>query len=165
MRLRLFVIGSLSFFVFGQAESFAQGIDFGSKNQKNLFPVQTKVLDTRAQTQYSNSVRLQPKNYDYLTNTGPAYGGTYNGPYLAMARAAANRYGVPSDLFLRLVQQESAWKPTARSHAGAHGLAQLMPATAKALGVDRKDPFQNLDGGAKYLRQQYDRFGSWCPAL
>ena len=72
---------------------------------------------------------------------------------------------MPEDLFLRLVQQESGWKPTARSHKGAYGLAQLMPATARKLGVDRTDPYENLDGGAKYLRWQYDRFKSWRLAL
>ncbi|WP_235438984.1 lytic transglycosylase domain-containing protein [Candidatus Rhodobacter oscarellae] len=141
------------------------GVTFGSKNRKLLFKNQTSVLDSRASTQYAASVRLQPRNFDYLTDAGPAFRGKYNGPYLAMARAAASRHGVPEDLFLRLVQQESGWKPTAKSHKGAYGLAQLMPATARALGVDRLDPYENLDGGAKYLRQQYDRFKSWRLAL
>ena len=47
------------------------------------------------------------------------------------------------------------------SSAGAIGLAQLMPATAAGLGVDPHDPLQNLEGGARYLRQQLDRFGSF----
>jgi soluble lytic murein transglycosylase-like protein len=82
-----------------------------------------------------------------------------------MARAAANRYGIPSGLFLRLVQQESGWNPGAVSPKGAIGLAQLMPQTARVLGVDPHDPAQNLEGGARYLRQQYDRFGNWRLAL
>ena len=45
------------------------------------------------------------------------------------------------------------------------GLAQLMPDTARALGVDPTDPGQNLDGGARYLRRQYDTFGTWDLAL
>ena len=72
---------------------------------------------------------------------------------------------MPEDLFLRLVQQESGWNPTAKSHKGAYGLAQLMPATARYLGVDPGDPAQNLDGGAKYLKEQYREFGSWRLAL
>jgi len=66
---------------------------------------------------------------------------------------------------LRLVQQESGWKPAARSHKGAIGLAQLMPGTARSLGVDPHDPYENLDGGARYLSRQYKRFKSWRLAL
>ncbi len=72
---------------------------------------------------------------------------------------------MPVDLFARLVQQESGWNPRALSHKGAIGLAQLMPATAQRLGVDPADPGQNLDGGARYLRQQYETFGTWRLAL
>ena len=79
--------------------------------------------------------------------------------------AAARRHGVPEDLFLRLVTQESNWNPRAKSHKGAMGLAQLMPGTAQLLRVNAWDPAQNLEGGARYLRDQYDRFGSWRLAL
>ena len=72
---------------------------------------------------------------------------------------------MPEDLFLRLVQQESGWNPTAKSHKGAYGLAQLLPATARYLGVNPRDPAENLDGGAKYLKEQYRTFGSWRLAL
>ena len=143
----------------------ADGLNFSSKNRALLFKSQTRVLDTRAAKQYANSVRLQPRTYQVPSGDAPAYRGKYNGPYLAMARAAARRHGVPEDLFLRLVQQESGWRATAKSHKGAYGLAQLMPATARALGVDRTDPYENLEGGARYLRKQYDRFRSWRLAL
>ncbi len=82
-----------------------------------------------------------------------------------MAKDAARRHGVPEDLFLRLVQQESGWKPSARSHKGAIGLAQLMPGTARKLNVDPHDPYENLDGGARYLALQFRDFGSWRLAL
>jgi soluble lytic murein transglycosylase-like protein len=95
----------------------------------------------------------------------PGYRGRYRGEYLALAHAAARRHGVPEDLFARLVQQESGWNPEAQSHKGARGLAQLMPATARLLGVDADDPTENLDGGARYLRMMYDRFGTWRLAL
>ncbi len=143
----------------------ADGLKFSSKNRAGLFSAQTRVLDNRAATQYAASIRLQPRKFELPSNAGPAYRGKYNGPYLAMARDAARRNGVPEDLFLRLVQQESAWRATAKSHKGAYGLAQLMPATARSLGVDRTDPYQNLDGGARYLRMQYEKFKSWRLAL
>lgn len=82
-----------------------------------------------------------------------------------VARAAAARHGIPADLFMKLVDQESRWKVNARSPKGAFGLAQLMPATARQLGVDRNDPAQNLEGGARYLARQYARFGTWPLAL
>ena len=139
-----------------------------SRSRGKLFNSQTKVLDSRAASQYSNSVRLQPPKVvtptKWDTDT-PKYRGRYSGPYLSVAKDAARRHGVPVDLFLRLVQQESGWNANARSNKGAYGLAQLMPATARTLGVDRKDPVENLDGGAKYLKQQYLTFGSWRLAL
>ena len=138
-----------------------------SKSRAALFKSQTKVLDTRAARQYANSVRLLPPSVEVPGQPGsmPRYGGRYRGPYLEMARSAARRHGVPEDLFLRLVQQESAWRPRAKSHKGATGLAQLMPATARMLGVDPLDPAENLDGGARYLRMQYEEFRSWRLAL
>jgi soluble lytic murein transglycosylase-like protein len=81
-------------------------------------------------------------------------------PYEAMARETAKRNGIPEDLFVSLVRQESGFNPSARSSAGAMGLAQLMPGTAGDLGVDPSDPQQNLEGGARYLKQQLDTFGS-----
>lgn len=88
-----------------------------------------------------------------------------NSPYASVARAAAIRHGIPVDLFMKLVKQESNWNPNARSHKGAIGLAQLMPATARSLGVDPRDPRQNLEGGARYLARQYQKFRSWRLAL
>lgn len=81
------------------------------------------------------------------------------------AVSIARSEGVPTKLFLALVVAESSFNPAARSRVGAIGLTQLMPATARELGVDPHDPVQNLTGGARYLRIQYERFGSWQLAL
>lgn len=94
----------------------------------------------------------------------PAYSGS-RGLYQEMARAAARRHQIPEDLFLRLVSTESNFTPTAKSSKGAIGLAQLMPGTAQILGVNPHDPKQNLEGGARYLSQQYRKFGDWRLAL
>ncbi len=138
-----------------------------TRSRTALFASQLSVLDNRAAQQYSNSVRLQPPTVVVPGAPGsvPAFTGRYNGPYLNMARTAARQNGVPEDLFLRLVQQESGWNPNARSHKGALGLAQLMPQTARALGVDPYDVQQNLEGGARYLATQYRKFGNWPHAL
>ena len=80
--------------------------------------------------------------------------------YRSMAIAAAERHGVDPNLFLKLVKQESGFNPEAVSSAGAQGLTQLMPGTAEYLGVSNSfDPEQNLDGGARYLKEQLDEFG------
>ncbi|ANB34193.1 soluble lytic murein transglycosylase-like protein [Rhodovulum sulfidophilum] len=136
-----------------------------SKSRLTLFRSQTRVLDGRAAQQYSNSVRLQPDRVRTPTQGMLLYSGRYRGEFVDVARAAARRHGVPEDLFLRLVQQESGWNSRAVSHKGAIGLAQLMPETARRLGVDPTDPRQNLEGGARYLRRQFDRFRSWRLAL
>lgn len=142
---------------------------FSSKSKKRLFNSQTKVLDTRAKQQYKSSVRLQPQKVHTPTKwddePSQAYRGKYRGKYLNVAKDAARRYGVPEDLFLRLVQQESGWNPRAKSHKGAIGLAQLMPGTASYLRVNPHDPYENLDGGARYLAEQYRKFRSWRLAL
>lgn len=138
-----------------------------NRNRNKLFKSQTSILDNRAAKQYSNSIRLQPPQVITPTKWGGAvkFQGKYNGPFLKMAQDAARRHSVPVDLFLRLVQQESGWNSEAVSHKGAYGLAQLMPQTAVALGVDPTVPAENLEGGARYLRQQYSAFGSWRLAL
>lgn len=140
-----------------------------TKSRAKLFKSQTRVLDSRARQQYNNSVRLQPQKVITPTKWGDestqSFVGRYRGPFLEMAKDAARRHGVPSDLFLRLVQQESGWQPAARSHKGAIGLAQLMPGTARKLRVNPHDPYENLEGGARYLAEQFRTFGSWRLAL
>lgn len=85
---------------------------------------------------------------------------------LPLVRAAEVRHRLPAGLLDALIAAESAYNPWAVSGAGAGGLAQLMPATAAELGVfDRFDPFQSIEGGARYLRRMLDRFGSVSLAL
>ncbi len=137
-----------------------------TKSRASIFASQTRLLDTRAARQYEGSSRLRPEaKVSSSFAIVPRYDGRYRGQYLPTAKAAARRHGVPEDLFLRLVQAESNWQPGARSHKGAIGLAQLMPGTAALLRVDPNNPEQNLDGGARYLRMMYDKFGSWRLAL
>ena len=156
------------------APAEAQGLSLrgsgGAASRTSQFQRQTRLMDSRLATQYQQSSRLRPDAGKVVIATGPADGPipVYSGrrsTYLPHAREAARRHGIPEDLFLRLVQQESGWNPNARSHKGARGLAQLMPATAARLGVNPDDPLQNLDGGARYLRMMYNTFGNWRLAL
>ncbi len=134
------------------------------RDRRSNFANQTRLLDTRAAQQYSNSIRLAPEGSN-LVPAALAYTGSYSGPYLQMAREAARLYRVPEGLYLRLVQQESGWRSAAVSPKGAIGLAQIMPGTAAHLNIDATDPQQNLEGGARYLATQYREFGSWPLAL
>jgi soluble lytic murein transglycosylase-like protein len=79
--------------------------------------------------------------------------------------AAAARTGVPLSLLVATAYEESRMDPRARSGAGARGLLQLMPATARSLRLDGDDPAANVLAGALYLRQLIDRFGSVDLAL
>ena len=144
----------------------------GGKSRASQFERQTKLMDSRLSGQYNRSSRLRPaststKSGGELEFAGvvPAYKGSRRSQYLPHARAMARKHGVPEDIFLRLVQQESGWNPNARSHKGAQGLAQLMPGTAAKLGVNPSVPEENLEGGARYLRMMYNSFGSWKLAL
>jgi soluble lytic murein transglycosylase-like protein len=80
-------------------------------------------------------------------------------PFAAEIDASAKKYGVDPALLRGLIRQESNFNPNAGSPAGARGLTQLMPGTAAALGVNPAIPAQAIEGGAKYLRQQLDKFG------
>lgn len=80
------------------------------------------------------------------------------GKWGPQVQQAAHRAGVSPDLFQRVVGVESAGNERAVSSAGARGLSQLMPGTARDLGVDPDNPEQNLTGGARYLKQQLDRY-------
>lgn len=91
-------------------------------------------------------------------------------PYLESINAAELRYGLPSGLLARLLYQESRYRPeiidgSKRSSAGAVGIAQFMPATARDLGIDPTNPYQSIDAAGKYLRRLYDSTGSWSDAL
>jgi len=80
------------------------------------------------------------------------------GQYAKAMVEIARANDISPHLLEAVVWQESRWNPGAISRAGAIGLAQLMPGTARDLGVDPRDPIQNLSGGARYLRQQLNRF-------
>ena len=77
----------------------------------------------------------------------------------------AERLQVPLEVAVALLDQESTGQEDALSPKGAYGYMQLMPDTARELGVDMSDPLQNITGGLPYLRQQMSKFGSLPLAL
>lgn len=119
------------------------------------------------------------------TNTGASYDTSYNlsplltkfdlsktgenkaDKYDKIIGEAANKYGLPPNIIKAIMMHESNFNPNATSTAGAQGLMQLLPSTARMLGVsDSLDPEQNTFGGAKYFRQMLDKYnGNYQLAL
>lgn len=86
-------------------------------------------------------------------------------PYADLFQQAGAKYGLAPALLAAVAKVESGYNPAAVSGAGAQGLMQLMPATARGLGVDALDPAQAVDGAARMLSSNLDRFGSLDLAL
>lgn len=79
--------------------------------------------------------------------------------YDSIVNEASQKYGVDAKFIKAIIQQESGFNPNATSWCGAMGLMQLMPETAKGLGVKNGyDPSDNVMGGVKYIKEQLDRF-------
>jgi Rod binding domain-containing protein len=115
--------------------------------------------DSQSQQPQSNTatieVATQPENEMPVLNK-----------YIEHIRAAAAETNLPEDLLKSMILRESGGNAQAVSRKGAAGLMQLMPDTAKAMGVsDRFDPKDSIMGGAKYLRSLVDRFGNLKTAL
>ena len=86
-------------------------------------------------------------------------------PYSSLFESAGARHGISPAVLAAVAQAESGYNPRAVSHAGAQGLMQLMPDTARGLGVDAFDPAQAVDGAARLLSGHLEKFGSLPLAL
>lgn len=127
--------GSYGWIAGGPAASGAAAVDPGTTPNPTL-----------AASAQSHSVT------QVAATAGPAY-------WQGRIAALAAKYDLSPALLEAVVWQESRWRTDARSPAGARGLTQLMPGTARQMGVDIDDPHANLEGGARYLRMQLDTFG------
>lgn len=95
----------------------------------------------------------------------PQGSGTAKGNYSSLFNSAGKKYGVDPRLLSAVAKAESGYNPNARSGAGAQGLMQFMPGTAKGLGINPLNPAQAIDGAARYLKQLYSQTGSWQLAI
>jgi hypothetical protein len=105
---------------------------------------------------------LPPSSAASGAGSGSALAGV---PYANLFTSAAARYGVDASLLAAVASQESGFNSQAVSPAGAQGLMQFMPATAKGLGVNAFDPASAIDGAARYLSSLTQQFGSTPLAL
>ena len=103
----------------------------------------------------SERVEVGPRSEQGLTHVSDTAGPA---AWRAQVAMLAQKYDISPALLEAVVWQESRWHSEARSSKGAHGLAQLMPGTAREMGVDIANPLSNLEGGARYLKIQLDRF-------
>lgn len=88
-----------------------------------------------------------------------------NQQYDAWIEKSAAAHGVPANLLSSLLEVESGYNPEAKSSAGAIGIAQFMPETAKEYGIDPTNPEQAIEGAAQFLQQKYEKYGNWHQAL
>lgn len=122
---------------------------------------------------YNKNVSASPETKPVSTNFTPASVGSGQGAYGRIPYAEwktaideqAAKNGVDPKLMAAMLECESGWRPDAKSGAGAVGLAQFMPDTARGLGIDPNDPLQAIAGQAAYLRNLQEQLGTSDPAL
>ena len=144
---------------FEKVLSASQKVNFGSLL---LNPESLKVKAELAKP--AEDTDTTPANIKSITNTNiPIINNGYTTPsknqLTNMISEISEKHGVDEKLVKALIRQESGFNPKAKSKAGAMGLMQLMPATAKGLGVtDAYNPVQNVDGGVRYLKSMLEKY-------
>ena len=135
------------------------GADFGAMLQKEMQRAKESEK-TSAENSVTAAGSLQDPQQAAVQMMLPSADGTVSSQSFAnMVAEAARKYEVDPKLLSAVAEAESGGNQSAVSPAGAVGVMQLMPDTAASLGVDPYDEKQNIEGGAKYLRQMLDSFG------
>ncbi len=124
-------------------------------NVSSVDTAEVALLDIAPLTEVPAEAAVFP---DYAVADTALHAQAVPAEYAAKVAELSARFDLSPALIEALVWQESRWRAGAVSPVGARGLAQLMPGTARDLGVNPDDPFANLEGGARYLREQLDRF-------
>ena len=133
--------------------TFAMTNPFAMQPISNPFFEQSGLRPSGARAKSNPSTTQPIANHVKGSNPTPKY------KYTSEVNTAAQKYGVDPALVNCIIQQESRFQPNVTSGTGAMGLMQLMPATAKELGVTNAyDPIQNIDGGTKYIAQLLKRY-------
>lgn len=123
--------------------------------QNPLMYTGTKPIYIPSSTNYAQSIFTETKKLESTLRQS----GQQKNNFEDIIQRAAEKYKIPARLISSIVKHESNFNPKTVSHAGAQGLMQLMPGTARYLGVQNSfDPEQNIDGGARYLKQMLDQF-------
>lgn len=137
--------------------------DWLSKQTQNIGSMAKKVTDTIVPQAYA--AEKPPPRKVFNTDAHPdavSTPGYVQGTpdwVKPIIQKAAEKHNIPTMLLSALLKQESGFNPNAGSSAGAQGIAQFMPATAKGMGVDPFDPESAIMGAAQYLRRSWDKFG------
>jgi soluble lytic murein transglycosylase-like protein len=131
-------------------QSFLRSSSVGNEAKESIVP---KNINS-----FSN-MQAAPSSFVGLSSTKGESSPIHSGSIDEIIVKTAEKYGIDEKLIRAIIKQESGFRSTAKSPAGAMGLMQLMPATARSLGVlDPYDPVQNVEGGTKYLKQMLTRY-------
>jgi soluble lytic murein transglycosylase-like protein len=144
----------------GQATENPSTSQMTSISPNQLGGIQALIQLPAFQNLLMNATSLETRDTgNILSSTGESIQTALKTDFDDIISRASEKYGVPKKLIQSVIKQESNFNPNAASYAGAQGLMQLMPSTARGLGVTNSlDPEQNVMGGTKFLKQMLNKY-------